>query len=445
MSDSRPTAAFVTFGCKVNQYDTQAMAESLRDIGYEIRPAASGADLYIVNTCTVTQSSDAKARKAIRALHRFSPESHIFVTGCYAQAAKAELLGIDGVTKVFGNREKSQLKEMIREAEVTQTLSREFVGDPDAQVDLGEFGLSITTFDDHARAMVKVQDGCSAFCTFCIIPYVRGRMRSRDLPEIVAEVERLAERGFREVVITGVQLGSYGKDLRRRWDLADVLRTLHEVDGIGRVRVSSIEPMDVPDNLIRAVADLPKVARHFHIPLQSGSTTVLDRMRRKYTREDFLDLVGALYEAMPDVGLTTDVMVGFPGETDAEFEDTVRVVEKSAFHRLHVFRYSPREGTPAAAYPNHVPSHVVTERSQVVRELGQRLERQYQDASVGSIAEVMIERGREGPRAELAGYTGSYLRVLTDADDEHMGQLRQVELVDVEDRAMRGRLVRRVG
>lgn len=445
MRDSRPTAAFVTFGCKVNQYDTQAMAEALREVGYEIRPVSSGADLYVVNTCTVTRAADAKARKAIRALHRLTPESHIFVTGCYAQAAKSELLGIDGVTKVFGNREKSELKEMIREARVTQTLSREFVGDPDAQVDLGEFGLSIATFDDQTRAMVKVQDGCSAFCTFCIIPYVRGRMRSRDLPDIVAEVERLAERGFREVVITGVQLGSYGRDLRRRWDLADVLGALHEIDDIARIRLSSIEPMDVPSNLIRAVADMPKVARHFHIPLQSGSTTVLDRMRRKYTREEFLDLVGALYEAMPDVGLTTDVMVGFPGETDAEFEDTVRVVEKSAFHRLHVFRYSAREGTPAASYPDQVPQHVVTERSKVARGVGKRLERQYQEASVGGVAEVMVEDTREGPRAELAGYTGSYLRALTDAGHADIGQLRRVELVGVVDGYMRGRLAPHVG
>ena len=429
MSESRPTAAFVTFGCKVNQYDTQAMAEALRDIGYRINPVASGADLYVVNTCTVTSASDAKARKAIRALHRFTPESHIFVTGCYAQAAKSELLGIDGVTKVFGNREKFQLKEMIREAEVTQTLSREFVGDPDAQVDLGEFGLSIATFDEQTRAMVKVQDGCSAFCTFCIIPYVRGRMRSRDLPDVVAEVERLAARGFREVVITGVQLGSYGRDLRRKWDLADILRALHEVDGIARIRLSSIEPMDVPSNLIRAVAELPKVARHFHIPLQSGSTAVLDRMRRKYTREEFLDLVAALYEEMPDVGLTTDVMVGFPGETDAEFEDTYRVVEKSAFHRLHVFRYSPREGTPAAAYPDQLPPTDAIARSKAVRELGKRLERQYQEASIGAVADVMVEDTREGPRAELAGYTGSYLRVLTDANDEDTGYMRRVELV----------------
>ncbi len=441
MSEPKPTAAFVTFGCKVNQYDTQAMAEALRDIGYEISPVASGADLYVVNTCTVTSASDAKARKAIRALHRFTPESHIFVTGCYAQTAQAELLGIDGVSKVFGNREKSQLKDMIREAEVTQTLSREFVGDPDAQVDLGEFGLSIATFDEQTRAMVKVQDGCSAFCTYCIIPYVRGRMRSRDLPDIVAEVERLAARGFREVVITGVQLGSYGKDLRRRWDLADVLRDLHDIDGVARIRLSSIEPMDVPANLMRAVAELPKVARHFHIPLQSGSTAVLERMRRTYTREGFLDLVAALYGEMPDVGLTTDVMVGFPGETDSEFEDTCRVVEKCAFHRLHVFRYSPREGTPAADYPDQVATADAIARSKTVRELGRRLERQYQEASMGSVAAVMIEDTREGARAELAGYTGAYLRVLTDARDEDIGTLRRVELVGAEDGYMRGRLI----
>ncbi|GIX07575.1 MAG: tRNA (N(6)-L-threonylcarbamoyladenosine(37)-C(2))- methylthiotransferase MtaB [Candidatus Poribacteria bacterium] len=423
------TAALITFGCKANQYDSQALREALEEIGYRIVPPTVRADLYVVNTCTVTSMADAKARRAIRRIHRLSPESAIFVTGCYAQKAKEELLRLEGVTKVFGNREKFSFRELIREAERVQSLQREFVGDPDAPVDLGEFGLSVTSFDERTRALIKLQDGCSAFCTYCIVPYVRGRMRSRPLPEIVAEAERLAARGFREVVITGVHLGAYGKDVRYRWTLADVLCAVHEVEGIQRIRLSSLEPMDVPQALIETIAGLPKCARHLHLPLQSGSTAVLRRMRRRYTQEQFLALVEAVFEAMPDAGLTTDVMVGFPGETEADFHETLRVVEKSRFHRLHVFRYSPREGTPAADYPDQVPASVATERSERLRRLGERLEREYQESWLGAVLSVLIEDRREGPNDELAGYSGNYLRVLVaDAGPEHVGTLQPVRI-----------------
>lgn len=436
-----PKAAFITFGCKVNQYDTQAMRETLREEGYEIVPPEAGADLYIVNTCDVTHLADAKARQAVRKIHRLQPHARILVTGCYAERSPQELLPIEGVTTVFGNREKFAFREILRESERLHRMEQLVFDNPDVPVDLGEFGLSVTSFDEHTRALVKVQDGCSDFCTYCIVPYVRGRMRSRPLPEIVEEVRRLADRGFKEVVLVGVHLGAYGKDIRRRWTLVDILEAIHDLEGIARIRFSSVEPMDLPSRLIRAVAALPKCARHFHLPLQSGSTAILRRMRRRYTSERFLEIVAEIAETMPDVGLTTDVMVGFPGETEADFAETVRVVEKGGFHRLHVFRYSPREGTPAATYPNPVPPDVAIRRSEELRLLGQRLLRAYQERFLGQTVEVLVEAQREGPRNELAGYSGNYLRVLTDADPRHIGTLQRVRLVKGEGAWMRGRLV----
>ena len=435
------TASIVSFGCKANQYDSQAMGEALTDAGYRMVHPPERADLYIVNTCSVTGQSDAKARKAIRRIHRISPDSTIFVTGCYAQNAGDALLEIEGVDKVFGNAEKFALTELAREAERTQTLQREYVGDPDAPVDLGEFGLSVASFDKKTRALLKIQDGCSQFCSFCIIPYTRGRMRSRPLHEIVDEARRLTENGYAEIVVTGVHLGAYGKEIRPRRSVAEVLRALHELPRLKRLRLSSIEPMDVPSELIRTMAELPKCARHLHLPLQSGSTPVLKRMRRRYSADQFLSLVESAREAMPDVGLSTDVMVGFPGETDADFEATMRVVERCGFHRLHAFRYSPREGTPAAQFDDQIPPWTAGERSAALRELGAKLTRRFQEASLGSSAEALIEDVREGADGSLAGYTGNYLRVLTDAAPADIGKLRRVRLCAIEGGRMRAALL----
>ena len=309
------------------------------------------------------------------------------------------------------------------------------------RVDLGEFGLSVASFDKKTRALLKIQDGCSQFCTFCIIPYTRGRMRSRPLPEIVDEARRLTENGFAEIVVTGVHLGAYGKDIRRRWSVSDVLRALHELPRLKRLRLSSIEPMDVPPELIQTMAELPKCARHLHLPLQSGSTRILKRMRRRYTAEEFLSLAASAREAMPDVGLSTDVMVGFPGETDADFEQTMRTAELCGFHRMHVFRYSAREGTPAAQFENQVSPWTAGERSRALRELGAKLTRRFQEASLGTEAEALIEDVREGAEGALAGYTGNYLRLLTDARSPDIGELRRVRLLAIESERMRASLL----
>jgi len=287
---------------------------------------------------------------------------------------------------------------------------------------------------------VKIQDGCDSFCTYCIVPHVRGgEIRSRPVDSIISEVRALAENGHQEVVLTGIHLGAYGKELADGTTLTDVIRAVHDVDGIGRIRLSSIEPMDVSDDLIREMARLPKCAHHFHVSLQSGSDKILKLMRRGYTSADFEGLVNRIRSAMPDVGLSTDVMVGFPGETEEDFTDTCNLISRVKFSRLHVFRYSPRSGTPAAKFPNKVQDSVASRRSAEIRALGDGLAQDFRSQMLGRQADVLMEDSREGKDKLLAGFTSNYIRVLVlEAPDEVAGQIIQVKLMDIKDEYMIG-------
>ncbi|MFQ6042169.1 MAG: tRNA (N(6)-L-threonylcarbamoyladenosine(37)-C(2))-methylthiotransferase MtaB [Candidatus Poribacteria bacterium] len=440
-----PTIAFITLGCKVNQYDTQVMREVARQNGYDVVSESEAADVYVINTCTVTHTSDRKARQTIRKTIKAHPDAKILVTGCYADSDGERIEGIEGVTSVLGNNEKKRLPEYLRK--------------------LGKFGDStppfikgggITTFDGQTRALVKIQDGCNTFCTYCIVPYVRGRMTSRPVDDIVREVEALAQNGYKEVVITGVHLGAYGKDINNSMNLglsrnevayrnpkrietiADVLERIHPINGIERIRLSSIEPMDVPDDLIERIAQLPKVAPHFHLPLQSGNNEILKKMGRRYTVEEYARLVEKLRATFPDAGITTDIMVGFPSETDSQFNDTYDFIKKMAFSRLHVFRYSPRRGTPAASYPDQIPADISAARSEAARELGHRLVEEFHLKMLGRVMGVIVEDSREGKDNLLAGFTGNYIRVLMDVPDAMINQMIRVRLVELEGRFVRG-------
>ena len=433
-----PRAAFITLGCKVNQYDTQLMRESLQRQGFEIIPENDEADLYVINTCTVTNVSDRKARQLIRKVVRQHPEARIVVTGCYADSGREELIDLDGVSLVLGNAEKPQLASNLLQLE---WASQQGAIQPlDDLAEHRRFAGGIHSFGGQTRAIVKVQDGCSAGCTYCIIPTVRGPISSRPIPDIVHEVERLAQNGYREIVITGVHLGAYGKDIRRVANLADVLESIHPIEGIERIRLSSIEPMDVPPAFIERVSRLPKCVPHFHLPIQSGSDTVLRRMRRRYTASKLRRIVGLLRDAYPDLGLTTDVMVGFPGESNDEFQQTYDLIAELRFSQLHVFRYSPRKGTPAAAYDEQVPPTVAAERSERVRTLGAQLMRRFEEAHLGQTMSVLIEDKREGRNKQLAGFTGNYLRVLTDAGEESVNQVVAVTLKAICDDTLEGSL-----
>jgi len=441
-----PTAVVLTFGCKVNQYDSNAMRSTMVRNGYQIVPETEPADVCLINTCTVTNIADQKARKIIRRVVKRNPEAKVLVTGCYAESDRQQIEQIEGVSLVFGNREKADLDQYLEYLSLqthqpTSGLLQITPVQHDAIREHANFGLSVSDTGDRTRGIIKVQDGCSAFCTYCIIPYVRGRMTSRPISEIVTEVEEIAASGAKEIVITGVHLGSYGIDRQNeqlpkdgRVSIADILEQIHPVDGIERIRLSSIEPMNFPEDLAPTMAELPKCMPHFHLPLQAGSDRTLKRMRRRYTTDEFSKLTGYLRSVFPNAGLTTDIMVGFPGETDRDFEDSLRFVEQIGFSQLHVFRYSPRRGTPAAEYPDQLAPHISADRSQRMIELGRQSSQTFRQQMVGKEAKVLIEDLRHGDL--LMGSTGNYLRTAIDVPDSQINQVIPVTLTGVENGIM---------
>ena len=433
-----PTAALITLGCKVNQYDTQAMQEVMLRNGYTVVGENDPADVCIINTCTVTNAADQKARQVIRRAVRRNPDTEVLVTGCYAESDREAIEAIPGVSLVFGNREKADLQKYLdvvheswKEKDHSPLLQIEPVHH-DAVREHANFSMSVSQAGTHTRSLIKVQDGCSAFCTYCIIPYVRGRMTSRPLPNIVQEAKQIAANGYKEIVITGVHLGAYGLDIGRHTTIADILEHLHPIDGVERIRFSSIEAMNFPPDLVDRMAVLPKCMPHFHLPLQAGSDRILRQMRRRYTRAEFSRLVEKLRASFPDVGITTDVIVGFPGETDADFEDSLQFVEEIGFSQLHVFRYSPRRGTPAADYADRIPPHISAERSKAMIALGKQLGINFRKRMLGKTMNVLVEDSREGTDGHLAGFTENYLRVLTAVPDSMVNRILPVKLTALE-------------
>lgn len=436
IKNTKPNAAFTTLGCKVNQYETQVMRESLRHAGYRIVEPGTAADVCVINTCTVTSMSDRKSRQMIRRAKALNPDAIVVAAGCYVERSPDEIKNMPGVDLALTNSEKLFIGEYL------SNLDGKIPLNPPLQ--RGKIEIPpITTFDGQTRALVKIQDGCDSFCTYCIVPYVRGgTIRSRRIDGIVREVRSLVANGHREIVLTGIHLGAYGKDMTDGTKIPDVLKAVHEIDGIERIRLSSIEPMDVSDDLIGEMVHLPKCAHHFHVSLQSGSDKILKLMKRGYTSSEFKALVDKIRTAMPDVGLSTDVMVGFPGETERDFSDTCDLISRVEFNRLHVFRYSRRSGTPAAKFPDQVQDSIASRRSKEARILGDKLARKFHSRILGQTADVLIEDSREGKNKLLAGFTSNYARVLIqNAPDELAGQMAQVKLVNIEDGHLIGLLI----
>lgn len=427
------SAAFITLGCKTNQYETQVMREALKRKGYVIADSDEPADVYVINTCTVTGVSDRKSRQVIRRAAAQNPDAIIIVTGCYAERCPEEIRDIPEVDLVLPNCQKPFIDEHLDKIMVMPSDTSRNYEDRDF----------ITTFNGQTRALIKIEDGCDSFCTYCIVPHVRGGfIRSRPVASIVREAQALAASGHRELVLTGIHLGAYGKDMVDGTKLHHVIRSIHDVDGIQRIRLSSIEPMDISDDLISDISRLPKCAHHFHISLQSGSDKILGLMNRGYTSADFEKLASRIRAAIPDVGISTDVMVGFPGETEQDVMDTYSLISRVKFSRLHVFRYSPRPGTPAVSFPGHVQESVAYRRSQRIRALGERLAREFCIQLLGKTAEVLVEDSREGKDNLLAGFTSNYVRVLiTDAGDALAGQMVLVKLIDIEGEYVIGHLL----
>lgn len=424
--DGLKTVAFHTLGCKVNQYDTQSLAGLFIDRGYEVVPFEEPADVYVVNTCTVTNIGDRKSRQMIRRAVRNNPEAVVVVTGCYAQVSCDEVAAIEGVDVVVGTAGRERLVDMVEEAAEKRGL-RTLVQDIE---EVGAFEEIPAAGRDRTRAYIKVQEGCRDFCTYCIVPYARGPLRSRPLARTVAEAERLVGLGFREIVLTGTHLGAYGRDCPEEGTLADLVARVAAVPGLLRLRLSSVEPADIEPELLEVMATQPTVCPHLHIPLQSGSDAVLKRMKRRYDTGEFALLVDAVRRRIPDVAITTDVMVGFPGETGEEFAESLAFVEETAFAGLHVFKYSPRKGTPAARYPDQVPSAEKEKRSRKMIALGRKLKNEFARRYLGEIVEVLFEEKTEDGR--WTGYTGNYQRVVARGEGEFAGKLALVAIKSVE-------------
>ncbi len=341
----KQTVAFCTLGCKVNQYETNAMIEKFLQKGYEIKEFNEKADIYIINTCTVTNMADRKSRQMLRRVKELNPEALVVACGCYAQVAKDELSKIEEIDLVYGTNEKNKIVEYIEEFEKGES-PKQIVTDVMYQNEFLDFGT--TDYTEKTRAVIKVQDGCDRFCSYCIIPYARGHIRSRSVQSVVKEVEEIAKKGIKEVVITGIHVASYGKDLKENITLIDLLEAIHPIKEIKRIRLGSLEPTLITEEFIERLKKLEKICDHFHLSLQSGCDATLKRMNRRYTTEEFKQAVNLLRKAYPQVSLTTDIIVGFPGETKEEFEETYSFLKEIKFYQMHIFKYSQRKGTKAA-------------------------------------------------------------------------------------------------
>jgi MiaB-like protein len=406
--------AFCSLGCKVNQYETNAMAQKFIEHGYEVVEFDEYADVYIVNTCTVTNVADRKSRQMLRRAKEINKDATLVACGCYAQVAKDELKKIPEIDLIIGNNEKNDIIQIV-ENHISQKGAEDLVSDVMYKLDYVELGT--TTYTEKTRAVVKVQDGCDRFCSYCLIPYARGHIRSRKIENVIEEIKKVVEEGINEVVITGIHIASYGRDFKgENIGLIDLLEEINKIQGLHRIRLGSIEPTIVTDEFVERLSKLDKICDHFHLSLQSGCTETLKRMNRRYTTEEFKAVTKRLRAKFPNAALTTDIIVGFPGETDEEFNTTYEFLKEIAFYKMHIFKYSQRKGTKAAVMPNQVDGKIKEERSKKLIELSNENEYNYNKKYIGKQVEVLFEE-REGEY--LKGHTTNYIVVKhkTDKDD----------------------------
>jgi MiaB-like protein len=406
--------AFCSLGCKVNQYETNAMAQKFIEHGYEVVEFDEYADVYIVNTCTVTNVADRKSRQMLRRAKEINKDATLVACGCYAQVAKEELKKIPEIDLIIGNNEKNDIIQIV-ENHIAQKGAEDLVSDVMYKLDYVELGT--TTYTEKTRAVIKVQDGCDRFCSYCLIPYARGHIRSRKIENVIEEIKKVVEEGINEVVITGIHIASYGRDFKgENIGLIDLLEEINKIQGLHRIRLGSIEPTIITDEFVERLSKLDKICDHFHLSLQSGCTETLKRMNRRYTTEEFKAVTKRLRAKFPNAALTTDIIVGFPGETDEEFNTTYEFLKEIAFYKMHIFKYSQRKGTKAAVMPNQVDGKIKEERSKKLIELSNENEYNYNKKYIGKQVEVLFEE-REGEY--LKGHTTNYIVVKhkTDKND----------------------------
>lgn len=418
-------AALHNLGCKVNAYETEAMQELLEQEGYEIVPFHEDADVYIINTCTVTNMADRKSRQMLHRAKKKNPDAVVVACGCYVQAKQDEI--DESIDIVVGNNRKKNIVEILAEYEASkekQTVQKEVI-DINHTDEYEELHLTKTA--EHTRAYIKVQDGCNQFCSYCIIPFARGRVRSRSYDSVIAEVKKLAEGGYKEVVLTGIHLSSYGVDTGE--NLLSLIQGVHEVSGIERIRLGSLEPRIITEEFVQAIAKLPKMCPHFHLSLQSGCDETLRRMNRRYTAEEYMDGCKLLRKYFDHPALTTDVIVGFPGETQEEFAASKAFVDQVDFYETHVFKYSRRQGTKAAAMENQIPETEKTRRSNELLELNKKKQKAYEERLIGTTQEVLMEEAVQiDGEIWQVGHTKEYVKIGRKTEENLTNQLVNVEI-----------------
>lgn len=431
---SKNKAAFCTLGCKVNQYETEAIREMFENEGYECIPFNEKADIYVINTCSVTNMGDRKSRQMIHRARKLNPEAVIVVTGCYAQTSSDDVIDMDGVNLVIGTKDRKNMVNFLRDLSPQSKIN--LVGDIMHNHEFEE--LNITKYEDRTRAYIKIQEGCSQFCTYCIIPYARGPIRSRKEEDVINEITKLAQNGFSEIILVGIHVASYGLDLKTT-SLEQLLEKIENINGIKRIRLSSIEPMTLDKHFVSKIKNSQKLCHHFHISLQSGCNETLERMNRRYSVEQYREIVMGLREAFEDVAVTTDIMVGFPDETEEEFEKTLEFVKEMKFADAHVFQYSPRKGTPAAKMKNQISPHIKEQRSKMVIELTKKSRNEFLEKFKGKTMEVLFEKRLSDGMFE--GKTSNYITVAVYSDTDLSGEFRNVELNRLENDKFIGKII----
>ncbi|MBS6443414.1 MAG: tRNA (N(6)-L-threonylcarbamoyladenosine(37)-C(2))-methylthiotransferase MtaB [Clostridium sp.] len=422
------TVAPLTLGCKVNQYETDGMIELLKEAGMTAVSFEEKADVYLINTCSVTNMADKKSRQMIHRAKKLNPDAVVIAAGCYVQAAKDKLMEDDRISIIIGNNKK---KDIVRILEDYLQAGVTDEGMLDISAEKEYEPLTINSTLEHTRAYVKIQDGCNQFCSYCIIPYVRGRIRSRDIASIIEEVERLALTGVKEIVLTGIHISSYGKDKENEVGLADVIDAISKIESIKRIRLGSLEPSIITDEFIDRIVDNEKVCPHFHLSLQSGCNTVLKRMNRKYTCEEYFEKCEMLRKAFDRPALTTDVIVGFPGETEEEFRETVDYLTKLNLYEMHIFKFSPRQGTVAAGMKDQIAPEIKNQRSDVLLALSERNKQAYEASFRGENLDVLVEEkvrreGKDGYR----GHTERYMDIFVEEECMHRICGRQTDIIN---------------
>lgn len=451
-NDILKSVAFLSLGCKVNAYETESIKEMFKNAGYEIRQFNEAADIYIVNTCTVTNIADRKSRQMLHRAKKLNPEAVVVAVGCYVQAPQSKLEDDDLVDILVGTRGKSSVLDLVeeyirsnKERDFKHSVVKEGEENKDWSYDSGE----VNAAGGKTRANIKIQDGCDQFCTYCIIPFVRGRIRSRDMESIIEETERLARAGYKEMVLTGIHIGSYGRDIDGESRMLALLTKLNKVEGDFRIRLGSVEPRLITEEFLQGLVKLKKVCPHFHLSLQSGSTTVLKRMNRHYSADEYLTSVNLLKKYYDRPGITTDIIVGFPGESDEEFEETAAFVKKVGFLKVHVFPYSKRDGTYAAKMTEQVAPEIKKKREDRLITICDEVAKEYLDSLNGDTERVLLEEEIKGREDYILGHTDRYIEVAVpkfllkakeDADTEFI-EVKELMVSDASDNALSNMMI----